>query len=150
LALAHSVSVGTVINEQVTFHDLPPTIVEVVPQFRGYRYIVVRDQIVIVEPQSKKIVYVMSRSGGSGKRTSLSISGEKRAMVKKTLVSGPKITKTIKVEEDMVVPQDIELSTVYETVVSDLPELRSYRHFVVEDQVVIVEPETRRVIEIIR
>jgi hypothetical protein len=50
----------------------------------------------------------------------------------------------------MVVPQDIELSTVSETVVSDLPELRSYRYFVVEDQVVIVEPETRRVIEIIR
>jgi hypothetical protein len=144
-----SVSVGTVINEQVTFHDLPPTITEVVPQFRGYRYIVVRDQIVIVEPQTKKIVYVMSRSGGGGKRT-VSISGDKRAMVKRTLMSGPKITKTIKVEEDMVVPQDIELITISETVVSDIPELRSYRYFVLEDQVVIVEPETRRVVEIVR
>ena len=54
------------------------------------------------------------------------------------------------VEEDMTVPQDIELSTVSETVVTDVPELRSYRYFIYEDQVVFVEPETRRVIEILR
>jgi hypothetical protein len=106
-----SVSVGTVIRDDVRLYDLPPSIVEVVPQFWGYRYLVVRDEIVIVEPQTKRIVHVISRSG-SAKRASLSISGEKRTAVKKALGSGSKVTRTIKVEEDMTVPQDIELSTV--------------------------------------
>jgi hypothetical protein len=54
------------------------------------------------------------------------------------------------VEEDMTVPQNIELGTVCETIITEVPELRSYGYFVDEDQIVFVEPETRRVIEILR
>ncbi len=41
-------------------HDLPETIVNAVPQFRGFKYFVVEDEIVIVDPGTRH----RSRSSG--------------------------------------------------------------------------------------
>jgi hypothetical protein len=57
-----TVTTGTVIPETVTLRTLPAEIIEIVPQYRTYRYFVVKDQIVIVEPGSKRIVQVISYS----------------------------------------------------------------------------------------
>jgi hypothetical protein len=54
-----NVSVGTVVPRDVTLHALPPTIVEVYPQWRSYRFILVGDEIVIVEPDTLRIVAVI-------------------------------------------------------------------------------------------
>ena len=54
-----AVTVGTAIPASVTYHELPPTIVEIVPQYRGYRYIRVRDDILIIDPATRRIVYVI-------------------------------------------------------------------------------------------
>lgn len=144
-----NVSVGTVIRDRVDLHPLPPAIVSVVPQFRGYEYLVVRDEIVIVEPRTRRIVYVMSRSGG-GSHASINITGERRTKVKQALMTGPRITRSIQIEDGMTVPPDIELRTISGAVVQDVPELSSYRYFVLGDEVVLVEPQSRRVIEVIR
>lgn len=54
-----NISVGTVVPRTVTFYELPPTIVEVVPAWRGYRYILVEDEIVIIDPGSYRIIAVI-------------------------------------------------------------------------------------------
>ena len=54
-----SVAVGSVLPSTVTFVPLPETIVTIVPQFRGYQAIRVGDQILIVEPSSRRIVYIL-------------------------------------------------------------------------------------------
>ena len=38
---------------------LPSEVVEIVPQFRGYRFIIVRDEIVIIDPNTLRIVAVI-------------------------------------------------------------------------------------------
>lgn len=144
-----NVSVGTVIRDRVDFHPLPPAIVSIVPQFRGYEYIVVRDDIVIVEPRTRRIVYVMDRSGGRS-HASLTISSPMRVKVKQALMTGPRINRSIQIEDGMTVPPDIELRPITATVIQDVPELRSYRYFVLGEQVILVEPQSRRVIEVIR
>ena len=55
------VSVGTVIpqNVHVKVRPLPVELVEILPQFRGYRYIIVRDEIVIIEADTFKIVAII-------------------------------------------------------------------------------------------
>ena len=58
-----SLSVGTVVPRDVRFQLLPADVVEILPQYRGYSFIVVRDDIVIVEPSSYKIVDVLPRAG---------------------------------------------------------------------------------------
>ena len=59
-----SVSVGVSVPPRVTVYDLPPSVVDIVPQYRGYRYTIVRDEIVIIDPRTRKIVEVIDRDPG--------------------------------------------------------------------------------------
>lgn len=53
-----AINVGTVVPSTVHVVDVPPTIVEIRPEWRGYRYFVHNDEIIIVEPRTLKIVAV--------------------------------------------------------------------------------------------
>jgi Protein of unknown function (DUF1236) len=55
-----SISVGTrVPRSGITFHPLPTEIVSVYPEWRGYEYILVRDQILVINPRTLEIVDVI-------------------------------------------------------------------------------------------
>src|SRR6266576_3617043 len=56
-----SISVGTRVprGEGVTFLPLPAEIVTVYPQWRGYEYILVRDQILVIDTRTGEIVDVI-------------------------------------------------------------------------------------------
>ncbi|MGH1570336.1 DUF1236 domain-containing protein [Methylobacterium sp. P31] len=150
-----SVSVGSTVPDRVDLHPLPSSIVEIVPQFRGYDYVVVRDEIVIVQPRTKKVVYVVHRSGGhakssSSRHRSLNIAGEKLTSVKRTVSSEPKVSREVRVEEDSTVPRDIELRRFPTTIIEEVPDLRSYEYFVEpDDTIVIVDPDSREVVDIL-
>jgi hypothetical protein len=51
-----SVSIGAIVPPHHHFHVLPTEIVSIVPEYRGYDYIVVNDEILIVEPRTHRIV----------------------------------------------------------------------------------------------
>lgn len=56
-----SVNVGVAIPQTVELHPLPPRVVEIVPQYRNYRYFLLADgRIVIVQPDTYEIVYVVA------------------------------------------------------------------------------------------
>src|SRR6266567_4123898 len=54
-----SVSVGTVVPRHIRLVTLPTEVVEIVPQFRGFKFIIVRDEILIIDPNTFKIVAVI-------------------------------------------------------------------------------------------
>jgi hypothetical protein len=54
-----SISVGTRVPRDVSFHPLPTEIVTIYPDWRGYEFILVRDQIVVVDPRTFEIVAVL-------------------------------------------------------------------------------------------
>lgn len=54
-----SVSVGAEIPRSVHVETLPPEIVEIVPEYRGFDYVMVGDEILIVDPDSLQIVAVI-------------------------------------------------------------------------------------------
>lgn len=54
-----NVSVGTVLPASVRFVPLPPRIVEIYPEWRGYEVVLVKGRYVIVRPQTREIVYVI-------------------------------------------------------------------------------------------
>ncbi|WP_170151364.1 DUF1236 domain-containing protein [Microvirga subterranea] len=59
-----SVSVGSVVPTTVTtLHTCPSEVVRILHGLPECRYIVVRDEIVIVEPKTRKIVTVIERRG---------------------------------------------------------------------------------------
>jgi hypothetical protein len=55
-----SISVGEAVPESVHFHRLPDRIVEYAPQYRDFDYILVGDDILIVDPRTHRIVAVIS------------------------------------------------------------------------------------------
>lgn len=54
-----SISVGTVVPRSVHVYEVPPDVVEVVPAYRGYKYVVVRDKILILNPRTLRIVAII-------------------------------------------------------------------------------------------
>lgn len=54
-----NISVGTAVPASVHFHPLPPRIVEIYPEWRGYEVILVGGRYVIVRPQTREIVYII-------------------------------------------------------------------------------------------
>jgi hypothetical protein len=53
------VSVGTRVPREIGFHPLPAEIVTIYPEWRGYEFFLVRDQIVVVDPRTLEIVDVL-------------------------------------------------------------------------------------------
>ena len=54
-----SISVGTRVPRDVGFHPLPAEIVTVYPDWRGYEFFLVNDQVIVVNPRTLEIVAVI-------------------------------------------------------------------------------------------
>jgi hypothetical protein len=54
-----AISVGTRVPRDVGFRPLPAEIVTIYPEWRGYEFFLVRDQIVVVDPRTLEIVAVL-------------------------------------------------------------------------------------------
>jgi hypothetical protein len=54
-----SISIGTRVPREVSFHPLPAEVVTVYPEWRGYEFFLVRDQIIVVDPGTLEIVAVL-------------------------------------------------------------------------------------------
>jgi hypothetical protein len=54
-----TISVGARIPRTVTYYSLPPDIVRIVPAYRRYKYIVVGNQLLIIDPRRNVIVDVL-------------------------------------------------------------------------------------------
>lgn len=54
-----SVRVGTRVPDSVHFYPIPEEVVVIYPEWRGYDYIYVGDQIVVIDPRSHEIVAIL-------------------------------------------------------------------------------------------
>jgi Protein of unknown function (DUF1236) len=54
-----AISVGTRVPREIGFRPLPVEIVTIYPEWRGYEFFLVRDQIVVVDPRTLEIVDVL-------------------------------------------------------------------------------------------
>jgi hypothetical protein len=54
-----SISIGTRVPRTVSFYPLPTQLVTIYPNWRGYQYFLVGDQIIVVNPRTHEIVAVL-------------------------------------------------------------------------------------------
>jgi hypothetical protein len=155
-----SVSVGAAVPRDVRLQTLPADVVEVVPQYRGFNFFVVRDEIVIVEPSTYKIVTVLPGSGGSAAAAPASSSKKvtftdrDRDVVRKHArasterrTTGSSGATRVEIRRGERLPDTVEVEEFPETVYRDAPSLREYRYIHRENRTYLVEPTERRVIE---
>ena len=61
------IRVGVSVPDHYHFNPLPEDVVALVPEYRGYDYIMVDNEIVIIEPSTHKIVYTMQEGRSSAR-----------------------------------------------------------------------------------
>lgn len=157
-----SLSVGTAVPRDVRLQPLPAEVVEIVPQYRGYDFVLVKDEIVIVEPSSYKIVAVMPYSGRSTaagpartEQRKVTFSDRDREVIRKHVKARPVererqttgSTVRTEIRRGERVPEGVEIEAFPEEVYRESPSLREYRYIHRDSRTYIVEPQDRRVIE---
>ncbi|MGY3239073.1 hypothetical protein ACVMAJ_005963 [Bradyrhizobium sp. USDA 4448] len=157
-----SLSVGTVVPRDVQLSTLPPDVAEIVPQYRGYSFALVKDEIVVVDPSTYKIVTVLPYSGQSTattttrERSASKFSDRDREVIRKHAKARieerrePRTTGSSARTEIHVgdrVPESVEVEELPSTVYRDAPDLREYRYIHRDTRTYVIEPHERRVIE---
>ncbi|MBB4040990.1 hypothetical protein GGR34_002649 [Microvirga flocculans] len=80
---------------------------------------------------------------------SITIAPEKRTIIHKQLGTTKPVTIKERVTVGATVPDTVELQSVPETIVSEVPAVKGYRYFVYNGEVVLVDPQTRKVVTIV-
>ena len=153
-----SLSVGTAVPRDIRLQTLPADVVEVVPQYRGYSFFVVRDEIVIVEPSTYQIVTVLPRSGGATaaapapSHSKVSFTDKDRDVVRKHVKTRTErqttgSTAKVVIRRGERLPDSVEFEEFPDTVYREAPSLREYRYIHRENRTYLVEPKGRMVIE---
>lgn len=155
------VNVGAVVPRTVDLHPLPAAIIEINPRYRNYRYVVVRDEIVIINPQTYAVVEVIPADGNTQARATTTRRGGSvqlntqqrqriltyaRAECQTVLTTEPDFDLTVGIR----IPERIDLCPFEDVVVREVGVVQPYRFFVVQDQVVLVDPADHTIVEVIR
>lgn len=155
------VSIGSSLPRNVRPRPVPQSIVRISPEFRGYQYVVVRDEVVIVEPRTRKVVTVIRDRGGSSmagagsgqrsgqQRAAIRLSEAQKRQIRSRLNSQNARSFNVEVREGAPVPQTVVLETIPAYLVEEIPDIRAYRYFVDQNRIVLVEPQSRTVVDII-
>jgi hypothetical protein len=92
---------------------------------------------------------VTTTTTGPATTGSVTIAPEKRTVIRQQLSTTKPVTVQEKVTVGWTVPESVQLQSVPETIVSDVPTVKGYRYFVYNDDVVLVDPQTRKVVTIL-
>jgi hypothetical protein len=143
-----SVNIGARVPRSVRLYPVSSVIIGFAPVYRGYSYIVLEDEtICIVDPRSYEIVDVIPASTQRAERPrgDLTLSADERRLVLTSIDKDRSADINVRLALGAEIPRSVEVVTFPDRVLERVPQLRSYRYVVVEDQVVIVDPEDRQV-----
>ena len=148
-----SINVGTRVPRDFRVHVIPQDIVAIVPQYRGYRYFIVEERMVIVHPSRYEIVEVIELGGprrGGATVATLSLTPSQRTFIVQHL-RDDRVARDVSIDLALgaEITRDVELSEFPRDVVVEIPVLKGYRYAPLERRIAIVEPSNRTVVEVI-
>jgi hypothetical protein len=143
--LGVSVSVGAELPSRVQLQPVPSEIASIRPQYRDYRYTVSEREIVIVDPRSRRIVEVIERDGrGVGGHEIYAVLEQRRDLRRW------RRPDTVVFEQGVVLPPNAPYYDLPVEVVERNPRWRGYQYVMTDrDEVAIVEPRTRRIVDVV-
>ena len=155
-----AINVGTVVPSSIRFYPVTRAMIDVYPQFRGYHFMVVNEEIVIVEPRSRKIVQVIPHQGGGGQatlRSKLKLSDKQRNVIRSsvrrpgtsTTTTGSSTTVEKEITIGDTLPDTVVIERFPDTVYREVPSIRTYQYITRDRGVYVVDPRERRVIDLI-
>jgi len=143
-----NVSVGSRVNRRLRLYVIPAAILTLVPEYRRYRYIVVDERVCIVDPATYAIVDVIDDDtrGGPSRPVTAELtlsSGERAMLLDRISMNEARSDFRFRLALGAEVPSQVRLYDFPRDVVDDIPRLASYQYVVVENDLLIVEPNRR-------
>ena len=140
-----TINVGTRLPRSVRLHRFPTTVVSFAPAYRGYSYVLLEDEtIVVVDERTYVIVDVIpagtQRADRPG-RTHLTLSADDMRFIYRTAPKSRTANVRVRLALGAEVPRDVELLAFPDEIVERVPDMRRYRYIVTEDDIVIVDPD---------
>jgi hypothetical protein len=152
------VAVGSRVPRRLHLAHLPLAFFAIVPEYRDYDYVYVddEDQIVIVDPDSYTVVDVLPASAEPGERivvrTPLTFSQREREIIRRAALS-ERSTEGAAGDVDIAVgsrvPGSITLLPFPDDVYAEIPQLSPLRFVVLHDEVLLIDPADRRIVNVI-
>jgi hypothetical protein len=141
--------VGHRVPRHVHLYPVPREIISFFPYYRDYSYVVVDDEICIVDRRTYEIVDVIDQGYIGGSRheiAGLSLSSEQMAFVRDGIPGDfPEADVRLRLALGAEVPREVEIFEFPVIVLDRLPQLRDYRFLVAAAQIVIVNPGDRSI-----
>lgn len=141
-----SINIGTSLPRSIRLYRMPTTIVSFEPAYRGYSYVLLEDEtIVIVDERTYVIVDVIpagtQRADGPG-RALLSLNADDMRFIYRTAPRDRTANVRVRLALGAEVPRDVDLIAFPNDIVERVPDLRRYRYIVTESDIVIVDPDS--------
>ncbi|UFZ04631.1 DUF1236 domain-containing protein [Bradyrhizobium ontarionense] len=154
------INVGERLPERVRPRPLPSDIVTIVPEYRGYEYTVVHDEIAIIDPQSREIVDVIPQNGvradhgydrgGYGvSSTRIVLSDDQRQILRRAATETGTVGSTTSSSSSSSGSSCLSLRRVPDELARANPELANYQYLAIGDQVVLIDPRDQKVVQVI-
>lgn len=171
------VTVGRTLPTSVRLRPLPADVIALSPDLRGYDYTVVEDEVVIIEPKSRRVVEVLDARGGAGAgvaagapaRTGgaasapapestgsvggpaaqLALSVADRQRIRQALLNDGDAAR-LDINTGVRLPDRIEVANLPDEVTRAVPAVKGYQYFLSNDRVVIVDPQSRGIVDVIQ
>lgn len=157
------ISVGRRLPRDWDYHPVPTAVIEIVPAYRGYRYVYVEDRYVIVDPDTYEVVYVLDEEGGasvgrstgesgsaSGQcTTELTFTAEDRHFIIEKVRKPEAVLKIGELEIGATLPGDVEVETFPAEVTTRVTKLGDCRYVIIDDRVAVVDPSNEKIVAFI-
>jgi hypothetical protein len=135
---------------------LPPDIARIMPQYRDYNYIVIDNRVAIIDPRQREVVEILDDGPGYGRtaaygRDRIVISDDTRTRFRE-LVRGSSTTvgsTSPSGGTGTSASNCLSLQPIPEELARTHPELNSYRYLTIGDQVVLVDPQQQKIVQVI-
>jgi hypothetical protein len=151
-----AVNIGAPLPGEVELLPLPPAVVSLVPEYQGYEYVVVNEQVAVVQPSTRVVVEIITPTGVAAAPavpppTVVNLTdAQQQLLVESVRDEGLPQAQIPELADGQTVPQSVELTPVPSAVVAQVPMIERYRVAVANNRVVLVDPGTRVVVHVVR
>jgi Protein of unknown function (DUF1236) len=149
------VNVGTRLPPRVQARRLPSDIVRIMPQYRDYEYTVIDNRVAIIDPRRREVVEILDDGPGYGRtaaygRDRIVINDDTRTRFRELVrSSSTTVGSTSPSGGGTSASNCLSLQPVPEELARTHPELSSYRYLAIGDQVVLVDPQQQKIVQVI-
>jgi len=144
------VNVGQRLPQQARPRRLPDTIVRLAPEYRGYEYVMVQDEIAIVRPGTREVVDIIQEPGRSYARSETSGGRSIRLtdQQRQTLLREARPMTTSQASSSG--SSCLSYQPVPDSLANENPDLRSYQFLAIGNEIVLVDPKEQKIVDVIR